>query len=301
MKNLHSHHAQPGFTLIELSIVLVIIGLLVGSVLVGQELIEAAEFRKIVRDIERYETAVYAFRDKYNCLPGDCPNATTFFGVSSTGCQISSTNSGYVTSAGGTGTCNGAGHNYIGASDFAQGDEEIGWGGGRAVVDPFQKVLFFHHLSLAGMVPGQFTGTFSTSTSSGTGFLAGVDVPLTGRGAQIIPNYEMNPKSGAVQWNPCSSSSPADDTLWYQMLVPGGEYFSVGTPAASGGGLCPFLTPIEAESMDTKYDDGKAWTGKIISPDFYGHDTFCTDDLTGGTWQGADTTRSCHLMFFFFQ
>jgi prepilin-type N-terminal cleavage/methylation domain-containing protein len=62
---------QAGFTLVELSIVLVIIGLIVGGVLVGQDMIRAAEIRSTISQIERYNSAVNTFRDKYGNLPGD--------------------------------------------------------------------------------------------------------------------------------------------------------------------------------------------------------------------------------------
>ena len=67
------------FTLIELSIALTFIGLIVGGVLVGQDLIKAAQIRAQVTQFEKWNQAVNTFRGKYNCLPGDCPNATTFF------------------------------------------------------------------------------------------------------------------------------------------------------------------------------------------------------------------------------
>jgi prepilin-type N-terminal cleavage/methylation domain-containing protein len=63
-----------GFTLIELSIVLVIIGLIVGGVLVGQNLIDAAAVRAQISQIEKYNTAANTFRGKYGYLPGDIPN-----------------------------------------------------------------------------------------------------------------------------------------------------------------------------------------------------------------------------------
>jgi prepilin-type N-terminal cleavage/methylation domain-containing protein len=69
---------RHGFTLIELSIVLVIIGLIVGGILVGRELIHAAELRGDIREIDKMDAAVNTFRLKYNCLPGDCANATQF-------------------------------------------------------------------------------------------------------------------------------------------------------------------------------------------------------------------------------
>jgi prepilin-type N-terminal cleavage/methylation domain-containing protein len=66
-----AHGGCPGFTLIELSIVLVIVGLIVGGVLVGRDLINAAEIRAQISQIEKYNTAVQTFRIKYNALPGD--------------------------------------------------------------------------------------------------------------------------------------------------------------------------------------------------------------------------------------
>lgn len=66
---------KSGFTLIEISIVLVVIGLLAAGVLVGQTLIRAAEIRKTIKQREEFETAVNTFRGKYNCIPGDCANA----------------------------------------------------------------------------------------------------------------------------------------------------------------------------------------------------------------------------------
>jgi prepilin-type N-terminal cleavage/methylation domain-containing protein len=71
-----------GFTLIELSIVLVIIGLIVGGVLVGQDLIKAAELRATVGQKEKFDTAVNTFRGKYNGIPGDLLGTT--FGLAST-------------------------------------------------------------------------------------------------------------------------------------------------------------------------------------------------------------------------
>jgi prepilin-type N-terminal cleavage/methylation domain-containing protein len=68
-------NARSGFTLVELAIVLVIIGLLVGGVLVGQDLIKAAAIRSTVSDLEKYNAAANTFRGKYNGLPGDLLSA----------------------------------------------------------------------------------------------------------------------------------------------------------------------------------------------------------------------------------
>lgn len=71
---------RKGFTLVELAIVIVIIGLLVGGVLAGKELVEQAKIRAQVKQLQEYDAAVAIFRSKYGNLPGDLPqvDATKF-------------------------------------------------------------------------------------------------------------------------------------------------------------------------------------------------------------------------------
>lgn len=71
---------KKGFTLIELSVVLVIIGLIIGGVLVGRDLIANAGVRAQISQIEKFKSAINTFQVKYNALPGDIaePNASGF-------------------------------------------------------------------------------------------------------------------------------------------------------------------------------------------------------------------------------
>lgn len=67
---------EKGFTLVELSIVLVIIGMLVGGILVGQSLIESTKMQSSIREIQQYDIAVQNFLTKYKSLPGDTKKLT---------------------------------------------------------------------------------------------------------------------------------------------------------------------------------------------------------------------------------
>lgn len=64
-----------GFTLIEISIVLVIVGLLAGAILKGQQMIENAKYKAFVKEIDSIRTAIATFQDQYKYLPGDFPRA----------------------------------------------------------------------------------------------------------------------------------------------------------------------------------------------------------------------------------
>ena len=69
--------AQRGFTLVEIAIVLVIIGLLLGGVLKGQGLIDSAKVKNIIQQSNSLSAAVNSYQDKFHALPGDDPQGTT--------------------------------------------------------------------------------------------------------------------------------------------------------------------------------------------------------------------------------
>jgi len=76
---------QTGFTLIELAIVLVIIGLLLGGVLRGQELINSAKVKNMANDLKNVQVYVYSYQDKFKALPGDDRAATTHVSATTNG------------------------------------------------------------------------------------------------------------------------------------------------------------------------------------------------------------------------
>jgi prepilin-type N-terminal cleavage/methylation domain-containing protein len=76
--------SQSGFTLVEIAIVLVIIGLLLGGVLKGQELINSAKVKNYATDFRNIPVMLYSYQDKYKRLPGDDSSAATRFGATTT-------------------------------------------------------------------------------------------------------------------------------------------------------------------------------------------------------------------------
>jgi prepilin-type N-terminal cleavage/methylation domain-containing protein len=89
-----------GFTLIEIAIVLVIIGLLLGGVLKGQELITSARVRNLISTQDGVKAAYFGFLDRYRALPGDYSQATTNI-PGCAGCQNGNNNGQITTVAAG--------------------------------------------------------------------------------------------------------------------------------------------------------------------------------------------------------
>lgn len=80
---------KKGFTLVELSIAIVIVGLLIGGLLVGQSLVESARINKILSGNSQLKIMINQFYSKIKCLPGDCPSSKIGTGLNH------SSNSGY--------------------------------------------------------------------------------------------------------------------------------------------------------------------------------------------------------------
>jgi len=116
---------QAGFTLIEIAIVLVIIGLLLGGVLKGQELITSARVRNLISQQDGVKAAYFGFLDRFRSLPGDYGLATTnIAGV----------------------TVNGNANGQI---------QSIALGGATTLIE--EHIAVWEHLSRAGFVNGSYT------------------------------------------------------------------------------------------------------------------------------------------------
>lgn len=132
---------QSGFTLVEIAIVLVIIGLLLGGVLKGQELINSAKVKNFAQDFRTIPLFVYGYQDRFRALPGDDPAANTHIN----GANNATTPAG----AQGNGVING------------------GWNT-RTLTD--ESWLFWQHVRLANLAAG--ATTFGAAYADGDPYIA---------------------------------------------------------------------------------------------------------------------------------
>ena len=141
-------HRERAFSLVELSIVLVILGLLVGGVLSGQSLIRSSELRSVVTQHDQFLTATRSFRDKYFGLPGDITNATLIWGAQAVPASCA------TTASTGKATCNGDGDGFILYANTGATSQE--------------NFRFWQQLANAGFISGSFSGTDGGGGFSGT-------------------------------------------------------------------------------------------------------------------------------------
>ena len=85
-------HRQSGFTLVEIAIVLVIIGLLLGGILKGQEMITQARIKNVINDYNGITAAYFSYQDRYRAIPGDDAGAPTRWTLGAPGTSATSGN-----------------------------------------------------------------------------------------------------------------------------------------------------------------------------------------------------------------
>ncbi len=255
---------QRGFSLVELSIVLVILGLLTGGILAGQSLIRAAELRSVSTGFEKYRTAVMTFRDKYFGLPGDIPNAVKFWqqaaGGTADGVDATCAALDHTSPSTDQRTCNGNGDGRI-SSIYLH--------------ERFRSV---QQLANAGLIEGSYTGV--TGPTSAYDAVPGSNA-MRGRisnTAYLITDY---------------GNYPADTTNYFA-----GDY---NNAIIFGGasGYSPtnvVLKPEEAWNIDTKMDDGKPGTGMTRTYPASTHVNCASSDVSASaTYVLTHSSASCVL------
>lgn len=222
VQHVEKNKNNQAFTLIEMSIVLVIIALLIGGVFAGQSLIRASELRAFTTQYQGIKTALDSFKDKYGWIPGDMPDATNYWPAAAAGAAC-------ITTASMTATCNGNGDKLI---------TDPGIGG--QVSNELWR--FWQHLALAGFIQGSYDG-------------------ISGGGAYYWINSKTNAPLGKINnsgWFTYNWGSGAMGAGWYNGNYANTLEFGTMNGGDASGVV---FKPSELWNIDTKIDDGKPGTG----------------------------------------
>lgn len=222
---LQSRQSERGFTLVELAIVMIIIGLLIGGILKGQELINNARVSSTVAQIKAVESGISAFRDKYASFPGDIDAPNTRLPSCTVGLCLAPAATAAL-------RANGLIESTGGVLDP-----------GLAVVGTNEAGLAFIHMGAAGMIGGVQPATLGVGVGSSN--------PTT-------------PLGGAWVIGSSDALATAPTGMVFSTGLPAGVYIATNpTVAAIAAGDAQIMTPVAAANIDRKVDDGQPNMGTV--------------------------------------
>lgn len=258
-------HTQKGFTLVELAIVMTIIGLLIGGILKGQELMENARVTATIGQVKSFEAAVTTFRDSYAAIPGDMTGANERV----PGCTVASC----IHTAGA-----GGGNGIVGLPAWAANwNPQVVTALNAATITEAQETqMFWTHLLLADLISGITNAPLRTA-----GQLAwGESHPAAKIGGGFVVGFaDGRPTVGSI-----ATTGPSGLVVMITQ--------SIGLVPTATAGLQP-MTAARAAQIDRRIDDGNPITGYVQS---YGTQTTCSVSLTDPRYLESVTTKDCGLV-----
>lgn len=253
--------SSGAFTLIEVSVVLGIIGLIIGGIVIAHDMIRSSELQGVITDVARYTQAVSDFHAKYLAFPGDFTGAEALWGS-----DVSCPNTPY-TAIPHQATCNGDGNGQI-----------YNYGNAATTYEIFRSV---QQLADAGMIDGAYTGVAGP---------AGFQDAVPGSN---VPKGSL-PGSGYL----LESIRNADAIDFGGNFYPG-PYLHVityGAPFPNDAPRAPLFTGAEAMGLDQKMDDGLPASGTVMS--FKHGGSFTPNCATAAaTYNTSGSNVVCVLLF----
>lgn len=260
-----SLRCRRAFSLVEIAIVLIIIGLLVGGILSGRALMQGQRMRAVLADAKSYAFARQTFLDKYGALPGDMPDATRIWGRADGGADLSANCASPATNASsGVPTCN---------------------GDGNGIVSPSEGFWAWQQLRVAEMIVGDYNGIAGAGGADNA--RPGVNTPV---GKLTGSTYAW------MSWGDMPGGDASFFPGNYDNVLVFGAFDSVSWPNK------PALTPSEAYEIDKKIDDGRPGVGVVRTRAKTWMDastgTCVTDDTeTAAQYSVSSAKAGCFLYF----
>ena len=253
---LQSRQSERGFTLVELAIVMIIIGLLIGGILKGQELINNARVSSTAAQAKAIESGISTFRDKYAGLPGDLANPLVRLPVVAgsliaTAPTVGTLGNGAIEN---TGAVLNPGLTVNGVAEAGQAFQQMAAAGMIGGVNPAATAVGIDQTNPATPIAGAWVmGTTAGVATTGMIFNTGL-----AQGVYI-------------------ASSPA---------------VGANVPATDAG----VFTPIQASAIDRKLDDGQPNSGNVRATGIGGAAANCASTNTAvGLYNEINGAAACGL------
>lgn len=253
--------AADGFTLVELAIVMIIIGLLIGGILKGQQLIENSRVAATIDQIQKIESAFFTFRDIYPGIPGDMGNG----GTRIPGCENICTR---TSSASNNGTL---GNNPWRADATIDSENYAAWA----------------QMAAADLISGVLPNSLATDVPT-----PGVNMPVSALGS----SYQIGSSTSTGALHGTTSSMTFLRAVYLQ-LDNSVERQVQRDPASPDYTLT--ILPRIVEKMDRKLDDGNPNTGRLLAiGSTGGQPTRCaSSDANDGFYRSANGSAACGLYY----
>lgn len=262
---------HTGFSLVEMSMVLMIIAVFAGAIFLGRELIMGAKIRATIGQYEYFLSAVNNFEVKYDALPGDMSNAVRYWGAAagSTADGLDLTCIDYAVASVGAETCNGNGNGLIDRYDAAGPPYNYS-----------ESFRFWQHLNNAGFLDQHFSGVVGPASNT----------------------------DHVVDWNSPGSAYPASgwsvygddrDYANYVLIFDGRQGNKFELRGREDESFYGVMSPMDAYTIDKKLDDGLPGTGQVrtYKRGAWQPDCISTNDASTSVYEVSHTEPECALLF----